>query len=67
MSIFQFRWRKLVARECFRPSLWYSSNRQRECSMLTIGRILLDQMQPTAALCVAAVAAAVIEASENWG
>lgn len=57
----------IVARQRFQPRAWCSSNRQNECSVFTIGRIMLDQMQVTAALGFAAVAAAIVEASTKWG
>jgi hypothetical protein len=57
----------LVARQRYQPAMWCSSNREKECSVFTIGRIMLDQMQLTAASSFAAVAGAILEASEKWG
>ena len=57
----------LVARQRYRPTMWCSSNRDKECSVFTIGRIMLDQMQLTGVKSFAAVAGAIIEASEKWG
>jgi hypothetical protein len=57
----------LVARQRYRPALWCSSNREKECSVFTIGRIMRDQMQLTATQSFAAVAGAILEASEKWG
>ena len=56
-----------IARRRFPPAMWCSSNRQNECSVFTIGRIMIDHMQTTAALSFAAVAGAILEASEKWG
>lgn len=57
----------IVAKQSYRPSHWCSSNRQKECSVFTIGRNMLDNMQLLAATAFAAAAAAVIEAAEKWG
>lgn len=57
----------LVARQRYRPSRWCSSNRLRECSVFTIGRILLDQERIAAEAAFAAVVEAVAEASRKWG
>jgi hypothetical protein len=57
----------LMAKQRFRPSEWCSTNRDIECSLFTIGLIMLDRfhLSPPAAL------AAVVELSEsiapNWG
>lgn len=56
-----------VARQRFPPGTWCSSNRQKECSAFTIGRIMRDQLQLPAVLCFAAVANGIIEASQKWG
>ena len=56
-----------VARQRYRPAMWCSSNRQKECSVFTIGRIMLDRMQLTAATAIAAVTAVIVEAAEKWG
>jgi len=57
----------LVAKQRYRPSQWCSSNRPKECSVFTIGRILIDDLQVVAALAFATAAAAVIDAAEKWG
>jgi hypothetical protein len=57
----------LIAKNQFTPSAWCSTNRQIECSIYTIGLIMLEKIQasPPAAF------AAVLELSEsvapNWG
>jgi hypothetical protein len=56
-----------VARQRYQPAMWCSSNRQKECSVFTIGRIMIDQMQLTAAVSFAAAAGAVLETAEKWG
>jgi hypothetical protein len=57
----------LKARQRYRPGMWCSSNDDKQCSVFTIGRILLDALQVTAALAFAAVADAICEAAPNWG
>jgi hypothetical protein len=47
--------------------MWCSSNRKKECSVFTIGRIMINRMQVTAALGFASVAGAIHEAAEKWG
>ena len=57
----------LIAKQQFRPAAWCSTNRDKECSIYTIGLIMLDKVDasPPAAF------AAVLELSEsvapNWG
>jgi hypothetical protein len=57
----------LVARRRYRPGRWCSSNDPGQCSVFTIGRIMLTEMQVAAATAFAAVAAAIQEAAPNWG
>jgi hypothetical protein len=57
----------LVARQCYRPGHWCSSNDPKQCSVFTIDRILLSEMEVTAAVAFAAVVAAVEEAAPKWG
>jgi hypothetical protein len=57
----------LLARQRYRPSHWCSSNREWECSVFTIGCILLDQERLTAHAAFAAVVEAIAEASRKWG
>jgi hypothetical protein len=57
----------LLGRQRYRPSRWCSSNRTNECSVFTIGRILLNEEQVAAATAFNAVVAAVAEAAAKWG
>lgn len=57
----------LVARRRYRPGQWCSSNDPGQCSVFTIGRIVIDDMQVTAKEAFAAVAEAIEEAAPNWG
>lgn len=57
----------ILARQKYLPSMWCSSNRENECSVFTIGRIMIDQMQLTAAAAFAAAAAGIAEAARKWG
>ena len=57
----------LLARQSHRPSAWCSSNRDRECSALTIGRVMRERMQVSPPEALAAVIAAVIAVGANWG
>jgi hypothetical protein len=57
----------LVARQRYRPGVWCSSNDERQCSVFTIGRIMIERMKVTAAAAFAAVADAIDEAAPNWG
>jgi len=57
----------LRARQRYRPGAWCSSNDPKQCSVFTIGRVMLDRMTLSAASAFAAVAAAVTDAAPNWG
>jgi hypothetical protein len=57
----------LRAQQCYRPGAWCSSNDPKQCSVFTIGRIMLDRMSITAASAFVAVVAAVTAAAPNWG
>jgi DDE family transposase len=57
----------LIARQRYRPSMWCSSNDPRQCSVFTIGRTMLTQMEVQAALAIAAVVHAIETASKKWG
>ena len=57
----------LMAQERFRPGMWCSSNDPRQCSVFTIGRVMLLRMEVKLAAAVAAVAMAIAEAARNWG
>jgi hypothetical protein len=46
--------------------MWCSSNHLKQCSVFTVGQIMLDQMQVLAAAIVAAVRAATAEGTSNW-
>ena len=57
----------LIARQRYRPSMRCNSNDPRQCSVFTIGRTMLTEMQVQAAQAVAAVIQAKAEVSEKWG
>ena len=57
----------LLGRQRYRPARWCSSNRTNECSIFTIGRILVSEEQVAAAQAFDAVVAAVQEAAAKWG
>lgn len=57
----------LLARQRYRPGMWCSSNRPKECSVFTIGRIMRARMEVSPAAAFAAVVAAIGEAAPNWG
>ena len=57
----------LVARRRFRPGAWCSSNNPRQCSVFTIGRILVERLQVSPASAFSAVLAATAAVVPNWG
>jgi hypothetical protein len=57
----------LRARERHRPGMWCSSNNPCQCSVFTIGRILVNRMQVPIPRLLTAVIAAIEEAAPNWG
>lgn len=57
----------LLARQHYRPGRWCSSNDERQCSVFTIGRILLDDMQVSADQAFAAILAATIDVLGKLG
>jgi len=57
----------LLARQRYRPGQWCSSNDPEQCSVFTIGRIMLAEMQVEASAAFAAVATAIEEAAKKWG
>jgi hypothetical protein len=57
----------LLAHGRYRAGQWCSSNDLKQCSVFTIGRIMIDDMQVKAAEAFTAVAAAVEAAAPNWG
>lgn len=56
-----------MARQRYQPAMWSSSNRQKECSVFPIGRIIRDRLELTPTQAVAAVLEAIVEASRKWG
>ena len=56
----------LIALRTGRPGDWSSSTRN-ECSVFTIGRIMLSRLQTTTAQAIAAVIAATEEVTPKWG
>jgi DDE family transposase len=57
----------LLAQERYRPGQWCSSNDPQQCSVFTIGRIMIDEMEVKAPEAFSAVARAVEEAAPKWG
>jgi hypothetical protein len=57
----------LIAKTQFRPSAWCSTNRQRECSIYTIGMIMLRKMEVTPPQAFAAVCTLSESVTPNWG
>jgi len=57
----------LIGRQRYRPSRWCSSNRSNECSVFTIGRILVNDEQVAPDTAFNAVVKAVAEAAAKWG
>jgi len=57
----------LLGKQRYRPTQWCSSNRTNECSVFTIGRILVNEEQVAAAKAFDAVVAAIAEATRKWG
>lgn len=57
----------LIAKSRFRPSAWCSTNRQRECSIYTIGLIMLLKMKLTPSEAFAAVLKLSESVAPNWG
>jgi hypothetical protein len=58
----------LIARRRFRPGTWCSSNNPRQCSVFTIGRIMVvERFQVSPALALHAVVAATAAIAPNWG
>jgi len=57
----------LMAKTRFRPSAWCSTNRQRECSIYTIGMIMLRKMHVTPPQALAAVLKLSESVTPNWG
>ena len=57
----------MVAKATFAPSEWCSTNRQQECSIYTIGMIMLQKMEVTPAQAFAAVLELSDSIAPNWG
>jgi len=57
----------LLARQTRHPHEWCTNNRLNECSVFTIGRLMLERMQATPAAAWTALAAATENAVPNWG
>jgi len=57
----------LLAKRQFRPSAWCSSNCQQECSIYTIGLIMLQKMDVTPPQAFAAVLELSESVAPNWG
>lgn len=57
----------LVAKERNRPSAWCSSNDERQRSVFTIGRILIDRIQIPIATILNALIAAIEQETRKWG
>jgi hypothetical protein len=57
----------LIAKARFQPSAWCSTNRQRECSIYTIGLIMLQKMDVTPPEAFAAVRLLSQSVAPNWG
>ncbi len=57
----------LLAQRQFRPSAWCSSNRQNECSIYTIGMIMLQKMDVTPPQAFDAVLKLSESVAPNWG
>lgn len=57
----------LIAKTLFRPSKWCSTNRDIECSIYTIGLIMLEKITATPPQALAAVLELSETAAGNWG
>lgn len=57
----------LIAKKQFTPSAWCSTNRQIECSIYTIGLIMLDKIDTSPPAAFAAVLALSESVAPNWG
>jgi Transposase DDE domain len=56
-----------VARARYRPGTWCSSNDENQCSVYTIGRVMLDRMDESPEAAWRAVVAATTEVVPKWG
>ena len=57
----------LIAQEQFRPGVWCSTNRTRECSVFTIGQRMLDRLAIPWLQAIAAVIHTLQSSEDNWG
>lgn len=57
----------LIAKEQFTPSAWCSTNRDKECSIYTIGLIMLDKIDASPPAAFAVVVELSESVSPNWG
>ncbi len=57
----------LRAQRPYRPGACCSSDDPKQCSVFTIGRVMLDRMKLSAASAFAAVATALTNPAPNWG
>ncbi len=57
----------LIAKQQFKPSAWCSTNRDIECSLFTIGLIMLKKIDASPPRVFAAVADLAESVSPNWG
>jgi hypothetical protein len=57
----------LLAQQRYRPGRWCSSNDPQQCSVFTIGRIMLTEIEVKAEAAIAAVIVAIGEAAPKWG
>ena len=57
----------LIAKSRFRPSVWCSTNRQRECSIYTIGMIMLQKIRASPHEAFAMILKLSESVAPNWG
>lgn len=57
----------LIAKQQFKPSAWCSTNRDHECSIYTIGMIMIDKTNATPPAAFAAVLELSESVAPNWG
>ena len=57
----------LIAKQRFTPSAWCSTNRDHECSIYTIGLIMLEKIEASPTQAFAAVVELSDSVSPNWG
>jgi len=57
----------LIAKQQFNPSAWCSTNRDIECSIFTIGLIMLEKIDTSPSAAVSAVIELSESVSPNWG